>query len=342
MKLLIIKERLGRIGQIYVKNISFKDGILRIEIEEKWTIFPVPMITQSGTYKNRGFVLYEDNFLGTLGTFAPGISWSNSILNYLIYYQDESLFSPIFGIKFLGMKKSEIVTFERNSKTLETYESRNISFLIAPNFLYKDQVFKLGPIYNDKTIYNGLQKSITNSTKGIFVRHHWNAYQTTEVMYEGFVTTYDLYFLKSNDHKYIIQNEASINWNIPTKFNFINFGIHGFHSNNSNILFAKNLGGEDGYRGYNKASLPVSQNIGALFQYQHKIYAQLFLSPFYEINRSRIVCNNLNGKLVSESTLGIGLRYYFKKISIPAVMVDFARNIEDHSDHFHLNIGLSI
>lgn len=72
-----IKERLGRINQISLKKIEFQEGTLKIEIVDKWTLFPVPMITESGNYHNRGFLIYEDNFLGTLGTLAPGISWSN-------------------------------------------------------------------------------------------------------------------------------------------------------------------------------------------------------------------------------------------------------------------------
>jgi hypothetical protein len=337
-----IKDNLGRIGQIRIKNVDFKDGTLRIEVEDKWTLFPVPMITQSGTYKNRGFLIYDDNFLGSLGTLAPGISWSNSILNYLLYYQDESLFNPQYGIKILLMKKSDFVEFKRSDITIDQHESRYNSYLITPNYLYKEQVFKAGPVYIDKSIYKNNSRIFRDKSKGLFFRHHWNAFQALEVMYEGLVTTYDLYALKNQSGKMVYLNEANISWSIPTYKSFLNFGVHGYHSNEHNYLFAKDLGGDEGFRGYDKASFPVSQNIGGLIQYQQHLFNRFFLSPFYEYNNSLLIDPVLSGKRIKENTVGLGIRYYFKKISIPAVIFDAARNIDDQSNHFHINIGVSI
>ena len=337
-----IRENLGRIGQILVTKFEFTNGILKIEIEDKWTLFPVPMITQSGNYKNRGFLIYDDNFLGSLGTLAPGISWSNSIFNYLLYYQDESLFNPRSGIKLLLMRKSDFVDFTRFNTSVDTYESRYDSYLITPNYLYKDQVFKAGPVYIDKSIYKNNTQIFRDKSKGIFFRHHWNAFQTLEVMYEGFVTTYDLYALKSQTGKMIYLNEANISWSIPTKLSFLNYGLHGYHASEKNYIFAKNLGGDEEFRGYDKASFPVSQNLGGLVQYQQHLFHRFFLAPFYEYNRSVLIDPILNGKNINEHTIGLGLRYYFKKISIPAVIFDAARNIDDKSNHFHINIGVSI
>ncbi|MBC7538364.1 MAG: hypothetical protein H7281_06060 [Bacteriovorax sp.] len=337
-----VKENLGRIGQIHVKNVDFKDGTLKIEVEDKWTLFPVPMITQSGSYQNRGFLIYDDNFLGSIGTLAPGISWSNSILNYLLYYQDESLFNPQYGIKVLLLKKSEFVEFKRLDNVVDDHESRYNSYLVTPNYLYKEQVFKAGPVYIDKSIYKKDKRIFRDISKGIFFRHHWNAFQALEVMYEGFVTTYDLYALKNQTGKMVYLNEANISWSIPTNKSFLNYGLHAYHSNEKSYLFAKNLGGDEGFRGYDKASFPTSENIGGLVQYQQHLFHRFFLSPFYEYNNSKLIEPVQNGRRLSESTVGIGLRYYFKKISIPAVIFDAARNIDDNSNHFHINIGVSI
>lgn len=337
-----IKENLGRIGQIRIKKIDFKLGKLTIEIEDKWTIFPIPMITQSGKYQNRGFIIYDDNFLGSLGTFAPGISWSNSILNYLLYFQNEALFHHKYGIKILLMRKNDLIEFSRFGNVIDTYESNYYSYLVTPNYLYKDQVFKAGPIFIDKSIYKNNIRTFREKSKGIFFRHHWNAYQALEVMYEGFVTTYDIYALKTQSGKMVYQNEANISWSIPNKKSFLNFGFHGYYSDVKNYLFAKNLGGEEGFRGYDKASLPTSFNIGGLIQYQQHLFHRFFLSPFYEFNSSKLIDPVLNGKRLSENTVGTGIRYYFKNISIPAIIFDVGRNIDDKSNHYHLNIGVSI
>ena len=337
-----IKSNLGRISQIHIKNIIFKNGTLNIEMEDKWTLFPVPMITQSGNYYNRGFLIYNDNFLGSLGTLAPGISWSNSILNYLLYYQDESLLGPQCGIKILVMKKSDNVEYARSSAAVDLHESRFKSYLVTPNFLYKEQVFKAGPVFIDKEIYKNNLKIFSDKSQGLFFRHHWNAFQTMDVMYEGFVTTYDLYALNNQKGNFIYLNEANISWSIPISSSFLNFGIHGYQSSNDSYLFAKYLGGDEGFSGYDKASLPISLNFGALVQYQQHLFQTYFLSPFYEFNSSKLIQPVQAGRKLNENTIGVGIRYYFKKISIPAVIFDTARNIEDKTNHFHINIGVSI
>ncbi len=337
-----IKENLGRINQIKIKDISFKNGILSIVIEEKWTLFPVPMITNSGSYKNRGLIIYEDNFLGSLGTLAQGISWSNSVFNYLLYFQNESLIQPNVGLKFLLMKKSDYVEFKRFDKRVSLFEIQNFSVLFTPNYLYKNNVFKAGPIFIDKSIYKDKIKLNTDHATGLFFRHHLNYFQVMDVMYEGYVTTFDFYALKKKNSQNVFQNEANINWSYPFYKSFINLGIHGYNSNDSTQFYAKNIGGEEGYRGYDKVSFPISQNIGYFFQYQQHLVKNFFFSPFYEYNRSKLILSTLNGKRINENTIGAGIRYYFKKISIPAVMFDYGRNIEDKSNHFHLNIGVSI
>lgn len=338
-----IKEHLGRINQIHLKSIELKNGTLRIEIEDKWTLFPVPMITESGNYHNRGFLIYEDNFLGTLGTIAPGISWSNSVFNALLYYQDESLFTPTTGIKFLLMRKSDFVEFKRRGNVKNVHESRYDILMITPNYLYKNQVYKAGPVYVDKSIYNeeGF-KIFRDKSKGIFFRHHLNAFQAMDVMYEGLVTTYDLYALRSQSSKLVIRHEADAKWSITTGQNFLNFGLHGHHVNNASYLFPKYLGGDEGYRGYDKSSLASSRNAGAYIQFQQHLFKRIFLSPFYEFNSSKLIHPIAGGKSISENSIGIGLRYYFKKISIPAVIFDYARNIDDKSNHFHINVGVNI
>lgn len=338
-----IKENILRINQIRLKNFEFRNGTLTLEIEDKWTLYPVPMITESGNYHNRGFLVYDDNFLGTLGTFAPGISWSNSVLNGLIYFQDESFFTPKTGFKILLMRKSDYVGFQRKDKTENQYDSIYDTFMFMPNYLYKNHVFKAGPIYINKSITHKQDATFYKDiSKGIFFRHHLNAYQTLEVMYHGFVTTYDFYILKSQNGKWVNRHEGDIATSIPYKGNFINLGVHGHYINDNSFIFPKILGGDEGYRGYDKSSLSATKNIGAVIQYQQHLFNKIFLSPFYEFNSSTLIAPIMAGKTLNENTVGIGLRYYFTKISIPAVIFDLARNIDDRSTHFHINIGVSL
>lgn len=338
-----IVENLKRINQIILKKAELKNGKLSIEIEEKWTLFPVPMITQSGSYNNSGFLIYEDNFLGTLGTLAPGLSWSNSHLNAILYFQNESLFSPNKGIKVLLLRKSEYVQFKRKEDVIDTHESRYDSVLITPNYLYKNQVFKAGPLYTNKKIVDKTGREETHDKSvGIFFRHHLNAFQALDVMYEGLVTTYDLYAIRGGNNTWYFRQEADAKWSLPVGSNFVNLGVHGHTVNDHSYLFTKILGGDEGFRGYDKSSVPSTNNMGFLAQYQQHLFESVYLTPFYEFNSTRLIQNLLNETTLNENTVGIGVRYYFKKISIPAVIFDYGRNINDKSNHFLLNIGASL
>lgn len=338
-----IIENLRRINQIHLKKTEFKDGVLHIDIDEKWTLFPVPMITQSGNYYNRGFLIYEDNFLGTLGTLAPGISWSNNHFNAILYYQDESLWGPTTGIKVLLLRKSEYVEFKRGNEVKDTHESQYDSVLITPNYLYKNQVFKAGPLYTNKKIIdeNG-HEQVEDKSVGLFFRHHLNAYQALDVMYEGLVTTYDLYAIRGRNHQWYFRHEADAKWSLPWQQNFLNLAVHGHTVNDSSYLYTKILGGDEGFRGYDKSSMPAKSNLGFEGQYQQHLFHSIYLSPFYEFNHTKLIGNLLGGATLNEHAIGVGLRYYFKKISIPAVIFDIGRNLNDNSTHYLLNIGASL
>jgi hypothetical protein len=337
-----IKERLLRINQIHLKSLKYLNATLFIDLEEKWTLYPVPIFTNSGSYKNQGLLLYDDNFLGTLGTFVTGISKANSKLNGLIYFQNETLFTSNLGLKVLSMRTSDFVEFSRSKNIIRTYDSTTDVIMITPNILYKDHVLKAGPLYQSRKFFeNSSQSSTTIITEGLFLRHHWNNFEALDILYNGIITTYDFYLLNNPGHHFVARNEGDIAITIPVASNYFNFGIHGHWINNDTFNFAKLLGGAEGYRGYDKSSFPAVSNLGLLVQYQQHLFDKVFFSPFYEFNRSKLIRDVLLGKTLNEHTLGVGLRYYFSKISIPAIVFDYARNINDQTIHLLVSIGVS-
>ncbi|MBF0313438.1 MAG: hypothetical protein HQK50_11935 [Oligoflexia bacterium] len=342
-KLVMIEENLRRHHQFNLKKINFKDGILYLEIEDKWSLFPVPMITQSGNYYYRGGLIYDNNFLGSMGTMAIGAATTNSGFNVLVYYQDETFFTNNSGFKLLLLKKSDLVEFRREHNIKNSFESRLSTILFTPNYLYKNHVFKGGPIYIKKEVYtsDGQRQFYKNGT-GLFFRHHLNAYKTLDIQYDGTVTTYNFSLLRDKNGHNNYLHEAWIDNCFPVGRNFVNLNIFGHYSNDDMYLASKLLGGQDGLRGYDRSSTPAQYNYGFLAQYQQHLFHRIFVSPFYEYNGIKLIKPIMNGALLKEHTVGLGARYYFKKISIPAIILDMARNINDKSFHYHLNIGLSL
>lgn len=338
-----MKDRLMKIHQVIIKKIDFTNGTLTIEIEDKWSLFPVPMITQSGYYFNRGVLIYDNNFLGRLGTFAPAIAQTNSGLNGLLYFQDETLFSDQTGVKILALKKSDLTKFKHKGTLESSFESRFTTFMITPNYLWNDHVFKGGPFYINKEILNSDEITVDKrESVGLFFRHHYNLYTVMDVYFKGLETTYNYFLIKNNQNQLINIHEGDVKYVFSFAKDFLDLQTGGYFVNDSTYMYPKLIGGSEGNRGYDKSSVPANKNLFALIQYQKHIYDRIYFSPFYEYNIIKLIKPVLDGGVLHESSVGAGIRYYFKKISIPAIIFEGAHNIEDNSNHFHLNIGLGL
>ncbi|MBF0207232.1 MAG: hypothetical protein HQK53_10125 [Oligoflexia bacterium] len=341
----LVREKMLKISQVILKSISFNDGILTIEIEDKWSIFPIPMITQSGDYYTRGALIYENNFLGTLGTFAPAVGQTNSGFNGILYYQDEELFNDHIGTKILFMKRADLTKFKRREITRSIFETRYTTFTITPNYLWEKHVFKAGPIFVDKEVLSTNKQELAHKKfTALLFRHHLNDYHVYDFYQLGIITTYNL-IAGMDGGKLITVHEGDVRWHKAIGDDFFDFMVYGYYVNDNSHLYPKLIGGQDGCRGYDRASTPVSQNLSLMFQYQKQLLNRTYLAPFYEWNTLRLIdpiAQIEDRKKLTENTLGLSFRYYFEKISIPALMLEYGRNIEDKSNHFNLNIGLSI
>ena len=123
-------EKLKRAYQFNIKRMEFKNDILFMDIEDKWSIFPIPMITQSGGYYSRGILLYENNFLGRLGTIATGVFLTNTGLNGLLYWQEDNVIRQNIGMKIILLHKSDLNKVERNDKIVKSFETRIDSIIL--------------------------------------------------------------------------------------------------------------------------------------------------------------------------------------------------------------------
>lgn len=339
----MVIERLRRAYQFNLLSVKLVDDTLYLEIEEKWSLFPVPMISQSGNYYSRGILLYENNFLGRLGTFAPGVFWTNSGLNGIVYFQEDNIITTNVGMKVILLHKSDLTEFERKDKVLESFETRIDSIVLTPNYLDGRNDHKFGPIYMKKEVYQTSPGPVFHSERfGLYYRHHYNRFVKLPVLFDGFETTYDLFFLPDWKGSNDFLNGGDIQYCKPHGNNFFKSEVHFHYTNNKGYLAPKTLGGNEGHRGYDRESLPVQRNLGFMLQEQLNITDRVYWAPFYEFNYSKLINPLLNGDSFSESTVGFNFSYYFRTISIPAVILEFARNIDDQSYHLHMNVGLKL
>lgn len=338
-----IIEKLKRAYQFNLKKIDFKNETLFISIEDKWSIFPVPMITQSGNYYSRGILLYENNFLGRMGTIAPGIFVTNSGLNGLFYWQQDNIITQDIGMKVVLLHKNDLTQFEREDEVVASFESRLDTVILTPNLHKGRHDHKLGPIYLKKKVLEDSEREIFKTEAyGLYYRHHYNNYKKLPILFDGLYTSYDLFMLKNNKGELNYQQGGDVQYIYPHLSHFLKFQVHFYHASESGFLSPKMLGGNEGHRGYDRESLPVQRNMGFMVQEQILLWRNIYTTPFYEFNKTKVIKPLLGALKLQESTVGLNFSYYFKTISIPAVIIEFARNIEDKSNHIHVNVGLKL
>ncbi len=340
-----LRIRLSQNAQYILKSVSFDQGILKIEIEDKWSIIPVPLISQSGEYYIRGFGFYENNFLGRMDILIPAVAWTNSGINYLLIYNSENFFSSNLGISSLIVRLNTLSRFYRHKVELTHFESRATAFEITPNYFYKNMVFKTGPIFFKKEVFfNDSKNGELFEGAGLRSRFNIKVYEQLDTLFKGFFVTANAYILKpkSYDGTYF-HGKVEFNSSYPI-FNehFINFSEYLGIASAKTLFYNFSEGAHEGFRGYDGESIHMQRYAASMLQYQHHVWDRLFAVAFFENTRSVLVNPIYSGAHLNENTIGGGLRYYLKKVTIPGINVEYGYNIQDKSSHIHFNVGLKL
>ncbi len=341
-----LRVRVSQNSQYILKSYKFENGVLKIEIEDKWSIIPVPLISQSGNFYMRGVGFFENNFLGRLETLVPAVAWTNSGINYLLLYNSENFFTSNFGISSLIVHLNTLSRFYRHKVELNHFETRATAFEITPNFFYKNMVFKAGPIFFKKDVVLNNTTAPNQHFEGTGLRTRFNIkfYEQLDTLYKGYYITANNYFLKpekSDDPVFFHGKIEFVSSSQVFDEHFINF------SENLGLTSAKTLfynfseGAHEGFRGYDGESLHMQRYAATMLQYQHHVWDRLYAVTFFENTRSVLV-NPIGGAHLNENTIGGGLRYYLKKITIPGINMEYGYNIQDKSSHIHFNVGLKL
>lgn len=342
-----LRIRISQNSQYNLKSFKFEKGVLKIEIEDKWSIIPVPLISQSGDFYMRGVGFFENNFLGRLETLVPAVAWTNSGINYLLLYNSENFFSSNFGISSLVVHLNTLSRFYRHKVELTHFESRATAFELTPNFFYKNMVFKAGPIIFKKEVFlsNSQTPSQTFEGAGLRTRFNIKFYEQLETLFKGYYITANNYFLKPENKGESIYFHGKIEFvsSYPVfDEHFINFSENLGLTSAKTFYYNFSEGAHEGFRGYDGESLHMQRYAATMLQYQHHVWDKLYAVTFFENTRSVLINPIFGGAHLNENTIGGGFRYYLKKITIPGINLEYGYNIQDKSSHIHFNVGLKL
>lgn len=340
-----LRIRVAQNSQFIVNSFKFEDGILKINIEDKWTVIPVPLISQSGDYYMRGVGLYENNFLGRLETLIPAVAYTNSGINYLLLYNSENFFTSNFGISALVVRLNTLSRFYRHKAEQAHFESRATAFEVTPNYFYKNMVFKAGPIFFKKDVILN-SETVGQKFEGAGLRSRFNIknYEPLDVLFKGYFVTANSYILRpktGNDTFLHAKLEYIATYPVFYE-DFVNFSQNFGLASAKTFFYQFSEGAHDGFRGYDGESLHMQRYSASMLQYQRHVWDRLYAIGFVENTHSVSINPINNGGHLNEQTIGAGLRYYLKKVSIPGINMEYGYNIQDKSSHLHFNVGLKL
>ncbi len=334
-------DKISLFDEDYIKQEILKTGILRpgkityseyenyidvnIEIKEKWTLIPIPIVSISGDNQYYGFVLLEQNFLGlrkllfvqsgysTLLGFTGGLVYRDMDIlpgdMYLLtggFLSNDSDNSYIRASGFLGIGK-EFTRMKFQSQFKYDHflfdNSEQDKFISNPlNFSYND-------LFYTSTIQTGTKFSLT-LTPGWDIEGSSMFFKLNSSMGYSKEISENLYLAVLLSSQYL----------------------------DSPTLLEEYWGGSDNSR----TLVPVlsDQYTGGsvLLEYAFLDFGAAVVSLMIQYELGGYQHDSDNWDVYTGP--GAGLRLYLKKIAMPAIGFDVAYNTIDNNFLFSLTMGM--
>jgi len=332
---------------IYTQN--RQQVIITVKVKEKWTLIPLPIVTSDGESVSFGFFLLDTNFLGYNKTVITGGTYSGSGFSGQLGYMDPAIAYSNFVLSaFVFGGKKIFQNSDSRGNDFQKYQATQGAFSCSLGY----------------RLNNAFTLSLTGEYRAVYVSHDYDdkmndpesgkscsqgmRFMYQNIYYSGFFN-YGLafsaeYSYGSNLKGYDDQYHKSLLWLSYSLKAFekhlFKFYLSGFACNAPDI-YKLRTGGQSGSK-----TLPMN-----------KIAADYFVSGtvLYEIPLYKFKYVNLTvplfyeqGELKNEGQdiehfygPGAGLRLYLKRISIPAMGVDVAWNIETGDLLYSVAVGMS-
>ncbi|MBN2434042.1 MAG: hypothetical protein JXK07_02100 [Spirochaetes bacterium] len=320
-------------------------AVIEIMLHEKWTLIPFPLFIRNSNKVMVGLYVMESNFLGLGKTLYGGANYSNHGWSTLGGYLDSAFMSSDFKINLFG------------KYSMEEYEDADESGKTEREYKAQSRIFRAGighPVIKNMDIYlfgaYSSQVPDESYSKNINLpdaQKEWIA-----------STRFDFKNLKYKEYlSYGITLRLDIARHLAVSDNYHNYNSLEFKSGYSCILYknklellfngyygdppdilSKRVGGRSGYYTL-PADITVSKrNLSGTVSVER---------PLVEISWGAVTAKLFweQGVYGAESNLsrfygpGGGFFFYLKRIAIPALGFNYARNLGTENSEFSVSAG---
>lgn len=338
----LIKSGLFARSSVSVEALPDRTVRLSIEVEEKWTLLPIPVFFTDGDSIMGGVVVIESNLAGTAKNLISGVMGGTDGLSVFAVYVDPAVLQSSWKITVsggAGTQEEEIDTPDGEFAYLIQGESLSASFglgyafgerleiggrvriqdyiadtiegITLPANTYLEQQFGLQGRWDTTRPYGALLRGIDVSMESAFL------FQSAEFAHRG-TAAYFIPTVAGQRLRLLLQG---------------GYGEKPFYLEDP-------VSGRDGFRTlpFGKATADdyISISGGYDVPVLERSWGALVLTGFYELgwySASYVGSHLFQGP-------GGGFRVYLQKVAVPALGLDLAYNLESDALVFSVALGM--
>ena len=341
----LVERRLNNYGTF--RNVSLKETVeggfvdLLIHLEDRWTLFPVPIVT-TGSGSSYGLGLFERNFFGTQKTAGMIALVKEKKPRFFALYSDPHFLSWDWELTLIGGYQDELISdYEEEQVSAATlFRYRFNDFIsVGAGYRYADVKHKGGEI----TPIDGISHAL--SLDFLYNRLYFdedyvdglalNLSYRRELWFSDFnysLGSFDTSIYKKAffQHTLAFRNILSLNWNAPYGYAYI-------------------LGGKGGrgtlpVKGYDDNEILANQVLSGTLEYRIPFFtSRTFILSAVTFYDYAFFSENLKGLFSSEFiySYGLSVRLYVRRLALPAFQLYAAYVPEKERLDIGLMIGMS-
>ncbi|QSQ19468.1 BamA/TamA family outer membrane protein [Pyxidicoccus parkwayensis] len=305
---------------------------LQVEVEERWTLLPIPVFSSSEGRWQAGVFAVESNLFGLNKTLVGGGMWGNRGGTLFSMYRD----AGIGGSRWTGLASFSFSKTDRERRledvVVDAYSDRRFDFggtlgyQVTPELnigagwftlLNKPLALEAGAPAPQRGEVYGV--SATAEYLGQDFHFYFNEGLVVRALYrEG------LNFLGSSRELRQVSLYASYTLPVLGDHALTLTAMHG-QTRGDPFLDAQLLGGRTGSRGFASESLWAETSSSATLEYQVPVWsprmATLTAHAFVDVGRVE-----WKDSVTRYATPGLGIRVYVRDVAIPAVGLEVSRH----------------
>lgn len=338
----LVKSGLFARSTVEVEAMPDRTVRLAIEVEEKWTLLPIPVFFSDGDSIMGGVVVIESNLAGTAKQLISGVMGGTDGLSGFAVYVDPALLQSSWKITVsggAGTQEEEIDTPEGDFAYLIQGESLSASFGLGYAF---DERLEIGgrvrvQDYIADTIDGISLPADTYLEQQVGLLGRWDTTRPYGALLRGFDLNLESAFLFQSAE---VIHRGTAAWFAPTivgqRLRLLLQGGYG----EKPFYLEDPVSGRDGFRTlpFGKATADDYFSVSAGYDVPvlEQSWGALVLTGFYELGWYSA---SYVGSYLFQGPGG-GFRVYLQKVAVPALGLDMAYNLESDALVFSVALGM--